>query len=788
MKIRRLLMSFLGLMTISTSWAQVQFSQPHGLYEVDELTVTIIPSEEGLDIRYTTDGSLPTMQSPLYKEPLKLKETALLRACEVWDESTLSPVTTASYIFMESVMNQSNNPEGYPTEWGKFTDIQGKAPADYEMDPEMTHDEELRPKIMQGLRDLPILSLVTDKENLFSHENDTARGGIYIFTGPPVGDATGHGWTRPASAELIGGPQGHDMQIDCGLRLHGGHGRLAEKNPKHSFRLVFKKEYGPGTLEYPIYGENEPAKFNQLVLRCHFGNTWQHWGWARDKAQYTRDLWARKMQKRMGHPAVNGIHVHVFLNGMYWGLYNIAERIDDEYGKQHLGGKKSDYDVIKIEESNGVGLEASEGNKDAWDEMIRTVSRASDDTYYYRLQGLNERGEQDSLEALLDIDGFIDYMLINQYGGNTDWDHHNWYAIRKRGADTKGFHFLCWDTEQIFEGNHDNNLTVNNHSSPTGIFHSLLQNKKFVTRYLKRANDILAEDGILGQASVVDLWDSLYHTIEKAVYVESARWGDYRRDVHPYSSQGELYTVDNQYLRERNRLLNDYFPKRSNIINEFINSYIEDITGVYFDDWEVPAHWVHMTASMFREWDGTGIDAQPIDKHINVDWNLNVSVGSGGVVMMSANVAYNQFADLTPYDTLVLRGTGNNLRIIANRLVDHGPYKEIVLNFNENDPYWNTEWGSLFIPLADVAKALTNEGQERVDDFVHLNALKVAFGNGNTNLRSAYLIPNKAHGIYPTVLGECETGDGLFYNLMGQPVKNPTKGVYIRNGKKVVVK
>ena len=62
------------------------------------------------------------------------------------------------------------------------------------------------------------------------------------------------------------------------------------------------------------------------------------------------------------------------------------------------------------------------------------------------------------------------------------------------GADTKGFHFLCWDTEQIFEGNHDNNLTVNNHSSPTGIFHSLLQNKKFVTRYLKRANDILAEE------------------------------------------------------------------------------------------------------------------------------------------------------------------------------------------------------------------------------------------------------------------------------------------------------
>ena len=289
----------------SMAWAQVHFDQPHGLYEVDELTVAITPSEEGMTIHYTTDGSVPTAESPCYTAPLKLKETTLLRACEVWDETTLSPVTTASYIFMESVMSQSNNPEGYPAEWGKYNQFSGRAKADYEMDPEMTGNETLRPKIMEGLRQLPILSIVTDKANLFNHENNEQTGGIYIFTGPPVGDATGHGWTRPASAELIGGPQGHDVQIDCGLRLHGGHGRLAEKNPKHSFRLVFKSEYGPGTLEYPLYGEEGAEKFNQLVLRCHFGNSWQHWN-GRNRAQYIRDMWARKMQKRIGHPAVDG--------------------------------------------------------------------------------------------------------------------------------------------------------------------------------------------------------------------------------------------------------------------------------------------------------------------------------------------------------------------------------------------------------------------------------------------------------------------------------------------------
>lgn len=777
----------LCLATSLTTWSQVNFSQPHGLYETDKLTIELSPSEEGLPIHYTTDGSTPTTESPRYTSPLTLTATTLLRACEVWDEETLSPVTTASYIFMHSVLNQPNNPEGYPSEWGEYTQFSGRAKADYEMDPEMTGDETLRPKIMQGLRQLPILSLVTDKENLFSHTKDEQTGGIYIFTGPPVGDATGHGWTRPASAELIGGPQGHDMQINCGLRLHGGHGRLAEKNPKHSMRLVFKSEYGPGTLEYPLYGEEGADKFNQLVLRCHFGNSWQHWGGARPKAQYTRDMWARKMQKRMGHPAVDGIHVHLFLNGMYWGLYNIAERVDDLYGKEHMGGKKSDYDVIKIEESNGNHHEAAEGDMEAWNEMINTVAKAADNQYYNRLQGLDQNGQPDTLGALLNIDGFIDYMLINQYGGNTDWDHHNWYAIRKRGADSEGFHFLCWDTEQIFEGNNDNNLKTNNYACPTWIFHSLLQNPDFVKRYLKRAAKVLSAEGELGQASVVDLWDSLYNTIDHAVYAEAARWGDYRRDVHPYSSRGELYTVDKHYLNERNHLLNNYFPYRTETALSQVNNYVEQLTGIYFDDWEVPEHWVPMTASMFREWNGTGADATPKDKDITVDWNLNQAVGSGGVVMMSSSVLYNQFADLTPYDTLILRGTGNNLRIIANRLVDHGPYKQIVLNFNENDPYWNAEWGALFVPLADVAQCQTNEGNERPDNFVHINALKVAFGAGTCTLRNAYLVPSAAQSIRPIVTGRTEQ-DTPYYNLMGQPVKNPTKGIYIRNGKKVIFK
>ena len=553
---KRIITGVLAALIALTVMAQPKFSEPHGLYDVTSLTIGITPTDATAEVRYTTDGSEPTAQSSLYTEPLQLTRTTLLRAVEVKNGVVTSASSTASYIFIASVLNQSNNPEGYPSTWGRYTQFEGTAIADYEMDPEMTNDPVLRPKIIEGLKSLPVLSIVTDKDNLFSHENDEDRGGIYIFTGPPVGDATGHGWTRPTSIELIGGPQQHDLTIDCGLRLHGGHGRLAEKNPKHSFRLVFKSEYGPKSLDYPLFGADEPSKFDQLVLRCHFGNAWQHWdGGNRERAQYTRDVWARRMQRKMGRTSVNALYVNLFLNGMYWGIYNIAERVDDQFGKDHLGGSKSDIDVVKIEEDGGNHHEASEGTLDAWEQMVATAKQAAKTQSYEQLQ------------SMLDIDSFIDYMLINQYAGNTDWAHHNWYAILRRGADSQGFRFLCWDSEIIFEDVNVSVLDKNNGSAyPTGLFQNLLKNKDFADRYGRRAQELLADNGLLGPKSVVETWDSLYYVISKAIYAEAARWGDYRRDVHPYQRKGKYYTVDDYYMRERNRLLNDYFPYRSAIV------------------------------------------------------------------------------------------------------------------------------------------------------------------------------------------------------------------------------
>ena len=771
---KRELFTLMAVLATIGSMAQPKFSMPHGLYEKSSINVTITPTNASAEVYYTTDGSTPTAASTRYTSPLTLTKTTLLRAVEVAGDKS-STITTASYIFVSSVLSQPNNPEGYPAEWGQYTQFNGTAIADYEMDPEMTNDATLRPKIIEGLKQIPILSVVTDKDNLFSHENDSVKGGIYIFTGPPVGDPTGNGWTRQCSAELFGGPQQHDLTIDCGLKLHGGHGRLAEKNPKHSFRLQFKEQYGAKSLKYNLFGEGEPQKFDQLVLRCHFGNSWQHWGEGnRQKAQYTRDVWARRMQRKLGHTSVNALYVHLFLNGMYWGLYNIAERVDDTFGKEHLGGKKSDYDVLKIEEEGGNHIEASEGTLDAWSEMVETL---------YGVVGaipeLSPEAAYEKLDTLLDKDNFIDYMIINQYAGNTDWDHHNWYAIR-RNNNGEGFKFLCWDSEIIFE-NVNENVVTKFDGAPTTIFNMLLTNEDFARRYVRRAKELLADDGLLGQQSVVEVWDSLYNNISTALYDEAARWGDYRRDVHRWQDKtNTVYTVDETYMAERSRLLNEYFPVRTGNVLSYIVKFVD------IDDFVAPDNWVALAKTMFNEWSGSGADAVPADKIVNPDWNLKKDASNGGVVVGFTSVDPILYADLSLYDKLVLRGKGGSVRILANRDVNTREWKELTPSFSESDPYWDAEYEALVIPLDDIKKKATSSNNQRVDSYVHLNAIKANWSN-TVNVQGIWLIPgNGSSGI--AAITNATTNDGRWYNLQGQPVAKPTKGLYIHNGRKVVIK
>ena len=538
------------------------FSLSRGFYN-EPTSLDIFTNKEGGIIKYTLDGSEPGLENGLvYASSLIIDSTTVVRAV-VTNAGKVSRVTTHTYIFPEKVKNQPRLPDGYPEFWGKYSKIEGHAHADYEMDPNICQSPDYAELIVPALKAIPTISLVTKKDNLFSFDMDPVTGGIYIHTGFSAG-GLGEDWERPASIEYFSPDNTDGFQVNCGIKIHGGASRVPEKNPKHSFRIMFKEEFGPKKLNYNLFGETATESFNSIILRGGFNQTWLHWDDAqRQRAQYINDSWAKDMYKKMGHKAAHNKFVHLYINGLYWGLYNISERMDDDFMDYYFEGNKEDFDVIKDY------AEIAEGNADAWNRMMQMAEDGlSDAGSFYRIQGKDEFGlEDESIEALLDVDNLIDFMILNFYAGNKDWDHHNWVAVRNRENPMKGFQFLPWDSERIFNGIADNMVDENNENRPSFLYTQLRKNPVFRIQFATRANELLGPGGVLSPDSVIAVWQKRSEEIELAIIAESARWGDYRRDVHPYKNGPyQLYTKNDHWLEEQNRLIEHYFPARSQIV------------------------------------------------------------------------------------------------------------------------------------------------------------------------------------------------------------------------------
>jgi hypothetical protein len=557
--------SFGSVIQAQSVLAAPVFDHNHGFYETP-FSLTITSSNMDVRIFYTTNGRIPGADNgTLYTGPINISTTATIRAVCIKDNIPPSKITTQSFLFPDDIIHQTNNPDGYPVKWGPYTAISGTATADYEMDPEMMADTDFANSVKEALLDLPTISLVTNKGYFFSNSQDPDTGGIYIYTGPPLDNSTnglGSGWERPVSFEYFDARDTVSFQVDCGIRIQGGHGRRPEKSPKHSLRLVFRSEYGPEKLNYSLFGKNSISTFNTIILRAGFGNTWIHWNHSeRSMAQYLRDRWTKDTHSAMGHNSSQGSYVHLYINGLYWGIYNPSERLDREYASTHLGGDEMDYDVIKDY------TEVVDGNITAWNKMMLLANAGlSGNEAYQNIQGNYPDGTPDpNIEAMVDVVSLADYMLLNFYGGNWDWDHHNWVAMRNRVNPGKGFQFFCWDAEHMVESVNANELAENNANCPSRLFQQLRKNEEFRRLFADRVQKFCFNNGALTPSSAAQRWIIRSNQIDKAVIAESARWGDYRRDVHQWQAAGpfELYTKETHWLPQMNYMLNTYFPNRT---------------------------------------------------------------------------------------------------------------------------------------------------------------------------------------------------------------------------------
>ena len=548
-----------------------KFDVHRGFFDVP-FPVQITTETPGATIRYTTDGSPVTETAgTVYTGPITISTTTTLRAAAFKTDHVPTNVDTHTYLFLNNVIQQPALPSGFPDHWGNnpALPIAGLndtwVPADYLMDPRVTTAANYSGKLRDALTSLPSLSLVMSTANWFD-----PTVGIYSNK-----HDEGLAWERPVSAELIY-PDGREgFQVNCGVRIQGGtsvdnYSSTLWKCMKQSMRLVFRDEYGPPKLHFPLFADTPVNEFNTFVIDAHMNNSWVHSSDSgqRNRGDYARDSWMAVMQNAMGMVGTHNTFAHVYLNGLYWGVYELHEKPDEDFCADYFGGAPEDYDVLK---HNLDPAYIVSGDQTAYLAMMNLAKTAGVNADYQRL-----------LSDYLDLDPFIDYMLLNFYAGNWDWAHQNWYVCRSRQPGGL-FRFICWDAEHVIEDSASgydwnyNNLTKNDYNlesggivcGPTHLHQLLKANAEYKLHFADRVHHHMYNGGALSINLSNPVWTpdhpernrpcAFYKQrsslLDPAIIMESARWGDVARPSQPY-------TRDVEWITEQNRLVNAYFPQR----------------------------------------------------------------------------------------------------------------------------------------------------------------------------------------------------------------------------------
>ncbi|MGI9239814.1 MAG: lamin tail domain-containing protein [Verrucomicrobiales bacterium] len=527
-----------------------EFSVSHGFRE-GPFQLAISSDTDGATLRFTTDSSEPTLSNGNdYSHPLIINRTTIVRAAAFKDGMDASRVTTQTYLFLDDVVRQTG--DDFPADWGDlgtFGTEPGNHPpgphaADYAMDADIVDHPDYAATIIDDLKAIPSLSVVLDRDDLFSTE--------VVATDPQTGEVSetrgiypvGKGFERAASVELLLPDGGEGFQIDGSVEIQGATSTDRWKTAKLSMRLKFKAPYGPSELDYPLFGDDASDNVNTVILDSTNQQSWTHPVTSQQlRAQYVRDQFVGDLQNAMGGIAPHGRYAHLYLDGLYWGVYWMHEFVEEAFAVAYRGGKKSEFDIMRHRADNAIA-----GNGDDYNEMVAAAS-----------------GDLSSPEALalvesyLDLPQFADYILVNFYSGNADWAFQNWNATRNRVDPDSRWLFHNWDGEKTFQDLGDNNTDNNDEGAPTFLHQQLLANEEYRLIFADRVRRHCFNGGVLTPSSVIDRYLWRTGMIDRAIVGESARWGDNRNpDDAPYTREA--------WVAERDRLIGSYFPERTGVL------------------------------------------------------------------------------------------------------------------------------------------------------------------------------------------------------------------------------
>ena len=516
--------------------ADTKFSVDRGFYDLP-FDVAITCDTPGVTIHYTLDGSAPSeTHGNEYIIPIRISGTTCLRAMAFRPGWVSTNVDTQTYIFLNQVARQPSSPFGFPDRWGSTS-------ADYEMDPEVVNDPQYSGRIRESLLSLPTMSIVTDTENVFG------AGGIYSNS-----MSAGVAWERPASVEYFFPEGTTGFQVNAGLRIYGGNPfRGMNLTRKKSFRLLFKRQYGPTKLNYPLFDNPDAAtSFDTIVLRAGSNDGWNNWGDA--DTQYIVDEFMHRFQLETGQISPHGNFTHLYVNGLYWGLYHATERPMASFCSNYYGGDKEEWDALNS------GTPTGESRTTTWNAMLSQVAGGlADSESYQKIQGNNPDGTNNpAYDDLLDVENYIDWLFTNFWGGTGDWPNHNFFAGCRRPPNAAGFKFFNWDSEGaiVIWSSLNANVTgvTANGARP---YVTLRDNEEFRMLFADHVYRHMFNGGPGTTEPSYARYKELADQVEPAIIAESARWGDQARS-RPYTLA--------DWQNTRDYILNTYMQRRPDIV------------------------------------------------------------------------------------------------------------------------------------------------------------------------------------------------------------------------------
>jgi len=441
-------------------------SHESGFY-ANEFELNLIASNENIQIFYTLNGQIPSVNSSLYNGPILM--TDVTETPNVFSNipstPTEGPMESGYYIWEEPGLAYKANVirfVGFTEDGEQISNIENHT---YFVDPDI-YDR----------YDFPLVSIITDSLNLFQYDSGIyipgAKHEEYGWLWMPIGNyhERGRDWEREIHISYFENNGDLGFETDAGMRIRGfGSSAFGQK----SFGVYFRNDYGQKNIEYPIFSDALSDKYKRLVFR-NSGNDFPQTHFK--DAVLTSILKPMNFEYQRFRPSI------VFINGEYWGIHNMREKYDDHYFDYQYNIKEDSLLMV------GVCGEPDVGPTDEYWALYE----------YFVENDFSLDEHYDYAKTQMDIQNLIDYEIAEIYYANYDWPCNNYRMWKTIDPDSK-WRYLIYDLDFSFAYNALTTFDTPSLEHATSdvdewptcqcsniFFNKLLENEEFKEEFINR--------------------------------------------------------------------------------------------------------------------------------------------------------------------------------------------------------------------------------------------------------------------------------------------------------------